>query len=358
MVTMIVLALLTAMSGLLVCLTGCAGAEEAPEIPDCLIDLHLHLDGSLSVASARKLAAMQGIDIPADDEELLDLLTVSADCRDLNEYLEKFDFPCSLLQTREALAEAVCTLEEELQAQGLIYAEIRFAPQKHRAQGLTQEDVVLAAIEGAKRCGFRSNLILCCMRGADNAAENSETIRLAAKYLGQGVCAADLAGAEALFPTSDYASLFDAAKAAGLPFTLHAGEADGPESVWKALEFGAARIGHGVRSIEDPALAARLAADGIPLELCPTSNLNTAVYPDLSQYPLAALMEQGVKVTVNTDNMSVSGTTLRREYQRLMDEAGLTEEQLYTLLRNAVDAAFADEATKTELRAAVEAAIR
>ena len=325
------------------------------KIPNCLIDLHLHLDGSLSVASVRELARMQNIPIPSDDRELVKLLTVSKDCRDLNEYLDKFSFPCSLLQTREAIAFAVNTLKEELRAQGVIYAEIRFAPQKHCEKGLTQEEVISAAIEGAQKCALPSSLILCCMRGDDNASENEETIRLATKFLGKGVCAADLAGAEALFPTRNFQHLFTFAKELGLPFTIHAGEADGPESIQKALQFGASRIGHGVRSVEDPALISHLSKTGIPLELCPTSNLNTAIFTDLSEYPLDTLMRQGVSVTVNTDNMTVSGTTLRREYQRLINEAGLTKEAMAALLRNSVYSAFADNATKDKLLQIVEA---
>ena len=160
------------------------------------IDLHLHLDGSLSLASVKQLAAMQNIPLPQTDAEILHLLQVSPDCRDLNEYLEKFAFPCSLLQTEEGLSTAVYNLCEELHAQGLLYAEIRFAPQLHTEKGLTQAEITAAAIAGMQKSSFHANLILCCMRGNDNHAENLETIRTAKAYLGKGVCAADLAGAE------------------------------------------------------------------------------------------------------------------------------------------------------------------
>lgn len=317
---------------------------------NCFIDLHLHLDGSLSVPAVRKLADIQGIALPEEDKVIHDMLAVSEGCRDLNEYLTKFEFPCSLLQTEEAISTAVDILGEELKAQGLIYAEIRFAPQKHCLKGLDQERVVAAAIEGMKKWDLRSNLILCCMRGRDNREENMETVRVAEKYYGKGVCALDLAGAEALFRTEDFSDIFTAAKAKGIRFTIHAGEAAGAESVWKALELGAIRIGHGVRSAEDESLLNRLAEEGIALELCPTSNLNTAVFHDLKEYPILAMMKKGVKVTVNTDNMSVSRTTLRREYRDLIETFDLTCEQVKRLMMNSAEVSFADEGVKRELK--------
>lgn len=311
-----------------------------------LIDLHLHLDGSLSLDSVKKLAAMQDIDIPKDDEELRERLQVSEGCRDLNEYLEKFDFPCSLMQTTVGISEAVRNLEAELAAQGLIYAEIRFAPQLHTLQGLTQTQVVEAAVSGMGQSSLKSNLILCCMRGADNHEANMETVYVAKEFLGKGVCAVDLAGAEALFPTENFADLFAKAREWKVPFTIHAGEADGPVSVCKALEFGAKRIGHGVRSLEDGELVKRLAAAGIPLELCPTSNLNTSMFDNYEAYPLRKLMEAGVKVTINTDNMTVSNTTVAEELQHMVKALYLTKEELRQLVYNAAEGSFTDEKTK------------
>ena len=243
-----------------------------------LIDLHLHLDGSLSLESVRDLARMQNIAVEQDDEKLLKMLQVGPDCKDLNEYLEKFAFPGSLLQKPEAITRSVENLRRELKEQGLIYAEIRFAPQLHTLQGLTQHQVVEAAVEGLKADGVKANLILCCMRGDRNREENLETIRLTAEFLGKGVCAADLAGAEALFATATFEDVFALARELGIPYTIHAGEAVGPDSVYKALEFGAKRLGRGVRSMEDPALLKRLAQEGVTLELCPTSNLNTNIF--------------------------------------------------------------------------------
>ena len=314
-----------------------------------LIDLHLHLDGSLSVKSVKELAALQNIEIPENEEELLKLLRINDDCKDLTEYLEKFAFPGMLLQTREAVALSVYNLQEELKEQGLIHAEIRFAPQLHTHKGLSQREVIEAAIEGLNRSDFSAGLILCCMRGNDNHEENLETVRLAKDYLGKGVVSVDIAGAEALFPTENFGDLFALAKELEIPYTIHAGEADGPKSVWKALEFGTKRLGHGVRSLEDPALIEKIVSEGITLELCPTSNIHTCMFPSIEEYPLRKLMEAGVKVTINTDNMTVSNINLAKEFGKLIAAFNLTDEEIKGFARNSVNACFADEETKKVL---------
>ena len=314
-----------------------------------LIDLHLHLDGSLSLNSVRDLARMQNMAVEHDDEKLLKLLQVGPDCKDLNEYLEKFAFPCSLLQSPEAITRSVENLRSELKSQGLIYAEIRFAPQLHTLRGLTQRQVVQAATEGLKADGVEANLILCCMRGDQNHEQNLETVRLAAEFLGKGIYAVDLAGAEALFPTDAFEEEFTLARKLGVPYTIHAGEAAGPESVYTALDFGAKRLGHGVRSAEDAKLLERLVQEGITLELCPTSNLNTNIFPSLQDYPLLQLMEAGVRVTINTDNIMVSGVSLESEWEKVIKTFHLNGDQILTLQKNAAEAVFADHKVKARL---------
>ena len=306
-----------------------------------LIDLHLHLDGSLSLESVRDLAKMQNIPVEPDDEKLLKMLQVGPDCKDLNEYLEKFAFPGSLLQKPEAITRAVENLRKELKDQGLLYAEIRFAPQLHLLKGLTQRQVVEAAVEGLKADGVKAELILCCMRGDRNREENMETVRLTAEFLGKGVCATDLAGAEALFPNPGFEDLFALAQELKVPYTIHSGEALGPESVYQALAFGTKRLGHGVRSVEDPDLLKRLAEEQVTLELCPTSNLNTNIFASIKDYPLLALMDAGVRVTLNTDNIMVSGVTLRSEWEKVIRTFGLSGDQILTLQKNAAEASFA-----------------
>lgn len=323
-----------------------------------LIDLHIHLDGSLPYETVHRLMQQAGMP-PKTDEELRPLLSVPEDCRDLNEYLERFQFPLQLLQTREALETSVYELLSEQAQQGLVYTEIRFAPQLHCAQGLHQAEVIEAALAGLRHyqndtqneaASLHAGLILCTMRGEDNHEANTETVRLAAQYLGKGVVALDLAGAEALFPTADFADLFAEARALSVPFTIHAGEADGPSSIRAALSFGAQRIGHGVRALEDADLVEELAEKKIPLECCPTSNLNTKMFPDMAHYPIRDLLSAGVCATVNTDNMTVSDTTEPKEYQKLEDALGLTEAEETQLLLNAAAAIFGSEEEKERLR--------
>ena len=316
------------------------------------IDLHLHLDGAITAEIAKELARLQGITLPAeDDDELCAMLSVPEDCTDLNEFLKCFALPDSLMQTEEGLREAVRLVMDDALSQGVIYAELRFAPQLHTDKGMTQEQAVLAALDGLNQSKLKGNLILCCMRGGDTDV-NFETLELAKKYLTEdgGVVAIDLAGAEALFPTKDYRALFARAKEYGVPFAIHAGEADGADSIRDAIEFGACRIGHGVRCFEDDALTRLVIERGIPFEMCPTSNRQTHAVENMEDYPFMSYLEKGVKVTLNTDDPAIEGTTLADEYRYMEQTFGLTREQEKILLTNAVDAAFTSESVKAELR--------
>ena len=312
-----------------------------------MIDLHLHLDGSLSPGLAAALAREQGLALA--EGEIKARLGVPQNCGSLEDYLSCFQLPVQLLQSREALARAGYDLARRLGDQGLLYSEIRFAPQLHTQRGLSQSQAVEAVWSGVtqamgEREGFSAQLILCCMRGGEEAA-NWETFQAAQRFLGQGVCALDLAGAEASYPVENYRALFTQAREAGVPFTLHAGEADGPWSVWGALELGASRIGHGVRAIEAPSLVEELARRQVPLELCPTSNLQTRAVASLTDYPVREYLRRGLRATLNTDNMTVSRTTLREEYEKL----DLTLRERDQLLENAVAASFLPPAAEAVL---------
>ena len=317
------------------------------------IDLHLHLDGAITLDIAKKLASLQNIKLPTDnDEELEKLLSVPDDCESLNDFLQCFELPLTLLQTPEGLTEAVRLVSDNIQSQGVIYAEIRWAPQLHTDNGMTQEDAIKAALEGLKKTNLKANLILCCMRGEGNEKQNNETLELAKKYLVEdgGVVAIDIAGAEALYPTSNYKDLFAKAKEYGIPFTIHAGEADGPESVETAIEFGTKRIGHGVRSYEDPEVVELIKREGVTLEMCPTSNRQTHAIEDMSRYPFMDYLNQGVKVTLNTDDMGIERTTLANEFRYMEKNFNLTYEQEKTILLNSINAAFTTKETKDELK--------
>ena len=323
-----------------------------------MIDLHLHLDGSLSISDARYLAALCGTALPEDEGDVCRLMTVSEDCGSLSEYLEKFTLPLSLLATQEALEYATLSLIGRLAQEGVVYAEIRFAPALHTSRGLTQREAVSAALAGL-RLGVAShpisaNLILCCMRGQGNEEDNIETLRVAKEFLGCGVASIDLAGDELKYPTESFEYLFSAARAAGIPMTLHAGEAAGAESVIAAVEAGAVRIGHGVRSVSSPEAVGLLVSRGVTLELCPSSNLQTGAVSSFDEYPLKRLMELGVLVTVNTDNKTVSHTSVREEYIIARDRFGLSEEELVRLGRNSARAAFVSEGERERLEHLIE----
>lgn len=326
-------------------------------------ELHLHLDGAITPQIAKKLAVLQKIELPYEGEQLSRVLSVGEDCQSLNEFLQCFDLPLKLLQTKEGISEAVYLVQEELKAEGLFYAELRFAPQLHCQGGLSQPQVIEAALEGLKRSTLPCNLILCCMRGNGNEKANEETMELAGEYIRKrkegkakaalgvsektgddlseyGVAALDLAGAEALYPTYKYKGLFKKAADGGIPFTIHAGEAGGAAEVACAIEMGAARIGHGVRSYEDPAVVRMIREKGIFLEMCPTSNRITKAVSDMKNYPLREYLSQGIKVAVCTDDMAICRTELKKEFDYLRVLMGLTEEEKLQILKNTSEGAF------------------
>ena len=256
------------------------------------------------------------------------------------------------MQTPKGLEESIYLVAENIRSQGVIYAEIRYAPQLHTTEGMTQEDAIIAALNGLKRTKLKANLILCCMRGEGNDKENDETVELAKKYLVEdgGVVALDIAGAEALYKTSNYRNLFEKAKNLSIPFTIHAGEADGPDSVKDAIEFGAKRIGHGVRIYQDPEVEKLVKDKQIFLEMCPTSNRQTHAVEDMSTYPFMKYLEEGIKVTLNTDDMGIEGTTLAKEFRYMEKTFGLTPEQEKIILLNSVNAAFTTDEVKNDLK--------
>lgn len=331
-----------------------------------LIDLHLHIDGALSPEAIIKMAEMSHTLLPTNNiSDLKKLLTVSDDCRDLNEYLDRFELPVRVMQTKETISYAVYDLIKRLDAQGLIYTELRYAPQLHTQNGLTQEDVVQASIDGLNRGLFESSikaqLILCAMRMEDNQEANLETAKLVGKYLNHGVAALDLAGAEALYLTENFKTLFDYARSLNIPYTIHAGEASGYESIDKALEFGTLRIGHGIRSLENDETVRRIIRKDVTLELCPTSNLQTKALSGvltMKDYPLKKLATSGISVTINTDNPTVSGITLKKEFETLFKAKILSENDAKIFVYHSINAAFLTEPQKKALRAIADKRMR
>lgn len=320
-----------------------------------MIDLHLHLDGSLNPKNIPTMAKMAGVKLPFDDEAVIrSKMAVGPDCKNLGEYLMKFDLPLLLLQTAECVEYAVYELIRDLKEQGMRYAEIRFAPQLHLQRGLTQTEVVKAAVRGrnngVKDFCLSANLILCCMRGDKNRAENARTVRIAEKFLGCGVCAVDLAGNEAAYPTKDFKDVFALAKKINVPAVIHAGEAAGADSIRQALEMGAVRIGHGIHAAEDSVLMRILKEKHIYLEMCYSSNLQTRTVDIAKDYPLVKFISDGLFVTLNTDNLTVSDTSLRREYTLVQKQFSLSDDTLKAIAENAADAAFLTAREKEDLK--------
>ena len=315
-----------------------------------MIDLHLHLDGSLSEQDFLYLAKKDGVDLGKD---FPNNIYVPADCPSLEVYLERFALPGLLLQSKENLAHVTNSLVRRLYKMGYIYAEIRFAPQLHTEKGLSQMDAALAALEGLesalKECeGFEANLILCCMRHASEEV-NLETVEVANKLKGTRVVAVDLAGAEAMHPSSYYKNIFDLAKKYELNITIHAGEATGSDEVMMALDNGAMRIGHGVHLNVDSLDGDRCKKENICFEFCPTSNLQTKSLKRYEDVPLRAFMAKGIDVTVNSDNMTVSNTDVYQEFSHLYQTFNLSKRDVYQFLKNSIKHSFTDKATKEKL---------
>lgn len=306
------------------------------------IDLHLHLDGSLSIPFFRSLTEENGCAMT--DSEIQKVVTVSDTCQNLPEYLRCFDLPTRLLQTEKALTLATFDVIKQLEAQGLFYAELRFAPRHHTKQGLSQQQAVSAVLKGvdmARRAHFKVKIgILLCMFVTGSPAENQETAELAVAYKDIGIAGLDLAGPESAVPMAEFAPLFHYAYQSGLPFTIHAGECGDYENINKAISFGARRIGHGCASRFSEECMRLLEREQIILECCPTSNIQTKAVPSFSSHPIRMFFDRGILVTVNTDNMTVSNTTLDKEYDLLRKQFHFTDQELAKMSQNAQKGAF------------------
>lgn len=305
------------------------------------VELHLHLDGSVRPTTISEL-------LNISIEEARKLSSVSLKENSLKDYLDKFDIPLKIMQTKENLMRISKELALDLLKDNVIYAEIRFAPNKHLENGLTLDEVITSILKGLKEVPIKTNLILCMMRG-DSYAKNVEIIKYAKKYLGKGVVGIDLAGNEALYPVNNYQELFAIARKEKIPFTIHAGEGDGALSVIKAINLGAKRIGHGVRAIESTEALNLLKEKDITLEVCPKSNLDTKMYNKLESHPIKKLLDKGVKVTINTDNRTVSNITLEETYKKLKETFHFSKEDFINMNKRAIECAFISEKEKQEL---------
>jgi adenosine deaminase len=275
-------------------------------------------------------------------------------CTSLADFLTRAPRGFQLMQDEAALALVVEDLFEQLAADGVIYAEIRFAPLLHLERGLTPEQVVGAVDRATQACirstGIDARLILCTLRHFESE-QSLLTAGLVEKFRGSRVAALDIAGDEAGYPIDAHVPAFRYAIEHGLHRTAHAGEARGPDSVWETLrEFQPSRIGHGVRSIEDPILVEHLIRERIHLEVCPTSNLQTGISRDFAEHAVDELYRAGVPLSISTDTRTITNITLTEEYRNLEEHFGWTPADLAACNQAAIDAAFLPEASKTELR--------
>lgn len=318
-------------------------------------DLHLHLDGALSIGVVKTLAERIGYDFGGKDVK--ELLSVGETCESLVDYLKCFDLPQILLQTADALELAAYDLVIRLAAQNVVYAEIRFAPQLHKQKGMTQEQAVDAVVKGVERgcaeTGIYVGVLLCAMVNG-NDMENEETMELSKAYRLKGVVGADIAGPEGLVPMEHFEGLFKRVYQAGVPFTIHAGECGDYENIKKAVSFGAKRIGHGCAAVKSETCMELLKREKITLEMCVVSNLQTKAVNGIGEHPIKTFFDRGIRVTYNTDNMTVSDTDLGREAELIRNGLGADEEMMRKMNTIAVEAGFAGEEVKREVWRRIE----
>jgi len=318
--------------------------------------LHDHLDGGLRPTTVLELARDAGYDrLPTTDpDDLATFFTAGADRKSLELYLEGFDHTVAVLQTRDALSRVAAECAADLAADGVVYAEVRYAPELSTHAGLSLDDVVEAILagfrQGGEAHGLQIGFIVTAMR---QFARSVEVAELALRHRDAGVVGFDVAGPEAGFPPTRYLDAFQLIHQANFHVTIHAGEAFGLPSIWEALQWcGAERLGHGVRIVDDISrgedgeirlgrLAGYVRDRRVPLEMCPTSNVHTGAVASFEQHPIDLLRRLRFRVTVNTDNRLMSGVTLSSEFEVLSRVFGFGLDEMQWLTLNAIKSAFA-----------------
>jgi aminodeoxyfutalosine deaminase len=319
------------------------------------VELHLHLVGSASPATVAALARRRpDAGVPTDEAALASLYRF----RDFPHFIEVYQLVNDLVTTPEDVADVVDGAAADLAAQGAAYCELTVTPYMH-AHALPHAELVAGLDEGRARAAARGVEMawIYDIPGQFGDEAIAHTLRCALDEPPDGLVALGLAGAEAGVDRASFAPAFAAARAAGLPGVPHAGEGDGPASVWAAVRhLEPARIAHGVRAVEDPALVDHLVAAAVPLDVCPSSNVATRVAPSIADHPVGALIAAGAVVTINTDDPPMFGTTLTDEYRRVAAAFGLGVDAVAGLVANGIRASFLPDARKDALLAGVEAA--
>jgi adenosine deaminase len=304
-------------------------------------DLHVHLDGSLRLSTILELADKQRVELPARDEDgLRRTMNLGQNCGSLVEYLKAFDVTLRVMQTEDALQRIAYELAEDAAKENVRYMEVRYSPMLHTRRGLKLTNVVeavLAGLRGAQTTfGIESNIIICGIRNV-SPESSLEMAELAVAYKNRGVVGFDLAGAEYDHPAKHHRAAFQLVRDNNINVTIHAGEAYGPESIAQAVHTcGAHRIGHGCRLRENGDLLHYVNDHRIPLECCPSSNVQTGAIRDLASHPLKLYYNLGLRVTVNTDNRLVTDTSASKELWLCHTQMGLTLSDL----KNTITAGF------------------
>lgn len=316
--------------------------------------LHDHLDGGLRPATVVDLAKDAGYELPTSDpDELATWMVRGASRLDLTLYLETFAHTVGVMQSRDALYRVAAECAQDLAADGIVYAEVRFAPELHVEDGLSLDQVVEAVVDGfadgSADSGIRVGTLVTAMR---HAARSLEIAELAVRHRDRGVVGFDIAGAEAGNPPTRHLDAFQYIQRENFHFTIHAGEAYGPPSIWEAIQYcGAERLGHGVRIIDDITvnddgsvdlgrLASYVRDRRIPLEVCPTSNVHTGAATSIAEHPIGLLTDLSFRITMNTDNRLMSATSMTDEFHACAEAFDWDWKMIRWMTVNAMKSAF------------------
>lgn len=315
-------------------------------------ELHCHLDGSLSLPAIRKLANMADIILPSSDKELRKYVIAPAQTESLVDYLKTFEFIRPLLQTKEALRFAAYDVARQAALENVIYIEIRFAPELSMDKGLTASDTVFAVLEGLadaqKEFNIVARALVCGMRQSSHKT-TKEIIKHIVDLAPKGLVGFDFAGDEFSYPTDSLVDLIQEVKRSGYPMTLHAGECGCAKHIADSLNLGIKRMGHVTALTGQRALIKRFVEEDAVAEMCLTSNLQTKAASSIQSFPYQELYDAGGKITINTDNRTVSDTNLTKEYSLFVTYFGTKIEDFLVFNQNAVKASFTSDSEKDTL---------
>ena len=320
-------------------------------------ELHCHLDGSISLEVIRQLAEMANITVPESDKELKQLVVAPENAESLMDYLKTFDFVRPLLQTKEALHLAAYDVARQAAQENVIYTEIRFAPELSMDEDLSASETVEAVLAGLKQAeeefGIVAKVLVCGMKQSSKEVTRDifkHVVELAEK----GLVGFDFAGNELDFPPDQLADLIKEIQALGLPMTFHAGECGCEHYIADSIALDIKRIGHSTAIYNQPELIQEFIEKGITAELCLTSNLQTKAAKSLDEFPFLALKNAGAKITINTDNRTVSDTNLTKEYALFVKHFGVSVADFLAFNKNAIQASFTNEVQKAELLSKID----